>query len=95
MAERVITISGVSWESAISGSQVSQEENWPKPTVLRRGRGWQYRLPWSMDLAEKVASHLETLGSTFVTLDDPDDRAEGRALLRDAARIRTQMEEGQ
>lgn len=89
MSPTTITVSGVAYEAALNplASGVPREEGWPKPEPRRVGRGLQYRYPFTPELAEQIASHMESVGEGFM-YGDPETRAEGRALLRDAARVR-------
>lgn len=37
-----IRLSGKTHELAVVGSSVPEEERWPKPRAVKRGRGWTY-----------------------------------------------------
>ena len=84
-------MSGVGYRAAIEASSVPREEFWPKPTMRKQGRGVQAVYEGDKNLAELIASHLEEVGESFVIGDDDQTRAEGRACLRDAARIRESL----
>lgn len=87
-----LVVSGKSFDAACdpSASDVPREEGWPEPEHRRRGKGWQCVYPPSLDLARLIESHMRTVGEGFMYAgpDDPETRAEGRALLRDADRLR-------
>lgn len=83
-----ITVSGISYFAAIDGSGVPAEQGWPTPTVRRVGKGRQYVYEVNPEQADDVRWHLEQLGSTWVGCnDDAEMSRDGRACLRDAARI--------
>lgn len=94
MKTNVIIISGKSYYGACDpkASGVPVEENWPKPEQKKVGNGYRFIYPNEPGLAEKIASHLETLAAGFLSMDsDPETKAEGRAFARDAARIRREV----
>lgn len=86
-----ITLSGKTYSAAIEVSDVPREEAWPEPTERRVGRGYQYVYDVTIEQAELIVSHVELIGECFVVGDDDYTRAEGRACLRDATRIRKQI----
>lgn len=89
MGAPVLAVSGVSYFGGCDPliSSVPSEEKWPKPEQRRVGRGWRFIYPSDPVLAEQIASHLHVLGQSLL-YGDTEARAEGRAMLRDAARIR-------
>ena len=88
-----VTISGVTYNCAAAASNVPREEGWPAASPRRVGKGYQYvYYCTNLDQADSIAWHLEELGSTFAGCgDDPDMGRDGRACLKDAARIREQL----
>jgi len=70
---------------------VPGELGWPEPTPHPRGRGAEYRYTLPPEQADEMADHLATLGASLMYSSEPDDRAEGRACLTAAIRIRAQV----
>lgn len=88
-APTVFPVSGTSYYSVCDpkASGVPDEESWPRPRRQKVGRGERFWYP--IEWADKVAEHLEIVGASFTGGGvDPETAAEGRVLLRDAARIR-------
>lgn len=85
-----IFVSGTTYYGACDpkATGVPGAEGWPEPTIMRSGKGHRFVYEGDLDLAEKIASHLEQLAGSFAYGDDAETKAEGRAFARDAARIR-------
>lgn len=83
-----IVVSGKAYHAACDPkvSSVPTEERWPAPTLRKRGRGVQAVYLATEDDADLIASHLEDVGASLMY--DVSSRAEARACLRDADRIR-------
>lgn len=63
-------------------------------TGRRVGKGYSYLVDTTRAGAETILDYCETVGSTFASpVNEAETRAEGRALLRVAARIRGQFDE--
>lgn len=87
----VVEVSGAAYSAVLDprATDVPREEGWPVPTSHRRGRGRTLRYHLTRPQAESMAEHLVEVGSNFATFgDDPETRAEGRACLAAAARVR-------
>lgn len=84
-----VTVSGKTYDNALNPgvSNVPGEIGLPVPTPRRRGRGWQLSYVISPEVAENLLDHLLVVGSSFAAGDDPETRADGRAILRDARRL--------
>lgn len=62
-------------------------------TVRRAGRGRSYIVTTTIAGADTIADYCETVGSTFVGFDgDPEAKADGRALLAVAERIKALLD---
>jgi hypothetical protein len=57
----------------------------------RVGRGYTYVTTATLGGAEEIRWYCATVGSNFVSMDDPEDRADGRALLKVAVRIHDEL----
>lgn len=84
------TLSGKTYYACVDPgcSQVAAEIGLPVPTHRRVGRGDQF--VWTdvpTDTALALHDHLVCVGEGFAYGDDPDTRAEGRAIIRDAAKL--------
>lgn len=98
MSALTVTVSGKTYHGALDphATDVPREEGWPAPTARRRGRGEQFVYELTREQADSMAEHLETLGENFTRYTDSEDvevRAEGRACLKDAKRIRAQLDQ--
>lgn len=84
-----IRVSGKAYWAACDpgASEVPREEGWPVPTCRRVGKGLQFEYPYSPELAEQIASHMQLVGEGLM-YGEAETRVEARALLRDARRIR-------
>ena len=60
----------------------------------RQGRGWTYLIDVSREAAAVIIEYCSTVGGTLAMFStDPADRSAGRALLRAARKIETQLNE--
>lgn len=92
MTTMAVTVSGKTFWGCLDprATDVPREAGWPKPMPRRAGRGTRWTFDMTREQAEELLEHLETVGVSFTQgSDDPDSRAEGRAILRDAQRIRS------
>lgn len=94
-----VTISGKTYDG-VSGGGLFQSEEYADIAQefrqVRRGRGRQYKATLTFDQVARVERHLQGYGELFTGPGfDPGDRdtpAEGRACLKDAARMRAQLD---
>lgn len=57
----------------------------------RVGKGWTNIVTTTLEGAEEIRWYCATVGSTFTMEPDPEMRAEGRALLKVAERVREEL----
>lgn len=91
----IVTVSGATYEGCCNplATGVPEESGWPEPTRRKMGKGSQLRYDVSAELARLMLDHFETmsyLNSPDCT-DSLDAHVEGRAIARDAARLRAQL----
>lgn len=85
-----IAVSGQSYWGACdpSASGVPTAEAWPTPRRVKAGRGVRFIYSGTRELSFLIESHLREVGESLACYSgDPDARAEGRAMLRDAERV--------
>lgn len=87
-----VTISGVAYSAAVECSNVPADGNWPTPTYRRVGKGYQYVYECTLAVAADIQWHLEQLGELWASCSDDEWMGrDGRACLKDAARIEAQL----
>jgi len=93
-----VTVSGKTYDACLDDkvSSVPREIGLDKvpSTWAKIGRG--YQVTWAampVAVAEALHDHLVTVGEGFAAGDDPDTRAEGRAILKDARRLGARITE--
>ena len=83
-----ITVSGKTFGGCLdpSATGVPDEIGLPEPTVRQVGRGTQWTYHNLTDYQrDEMLHHMWLVGTCFIegSADDPESRAEGRAILKD------------
>jgi hypothetical protein len=69
-------------------TSVPGENNWPAATIRRVGRGVQADYgDVPLPVVAHMLNHLWTIGPSWAGGDDPETRAEGRAIVKDLKRL--------
>lgn len=81
-----LRVSGRAYECCMAGSDVPEQEHWPKPVITHRGKGVSYVYNVDADMANLILSHIRDIleGSSGFDrdADTKADVAAMRAVLR-------------
>lgn len=91
-----VTVSGKTYYGACDplATGVPKESGWPEPTRVLRGKGRQFVYEMDTEMAEGMLDHLETLAYIFTAdgyRDNEESYREGKAVQRDADKLRAQL----
>jgi hypothetical protein len=75
MTEVKVRVPGKAFYAALDPSctAVPQESGWPTPARHRVGRGEQFRYTLTMEQAEEMRDHLETMSECLRSVSQKDD----------------------